>query len=135
MFLMKSLFFDPIMRIKETRDNKMSDDQAEIQALRLSLGKEQAEYDAHIKDARRKAQEAVIEVSAKAKSEASQTLGATRQKVREELDAKLAELAQWRESTYQQMSPARDELKRLVLAKVTGQSSASQPSSVLSANH
>ena len=120
MFAMKSLFFDPIARIKEQRENKLFDDQAKVDEAARALRFMTGDYEAQIKEARKKAQEQIAQMSQDAKQQASTLLAETREQVRQELDKSLQELSQWREDTYQQLAGNRQELKQIIMAKVAG---------------
>lgn len=120
MFAMKSLFFDPIARIKEQRENKLFDDQAKVDEAARALRFMTGDYEAQIKEARKKAQEQIAQMSQDAKQQASALLASTREQVRQELDKSLQELSQWREDTYQQLAGNRQELKQIIMSKVAG---------------
>jgi F-type H+-transporting ATPase subunit b len=120
MFLMKSLFFDPIARIKDQRENKLFDDQAQVDEASRALRFMTGDYEAQLKEARKKAQEQIAQMSQDAKQQAAKLLAETREQARQELDKSLQELSQWREDTYQQLAGNRQELKHIIMAKVAG---------------
>jgi len=119
MFLMKALYFDPIANIKAKREEKLFDDQAKVDEAAKSLRYMREDYDAQLREARKKAQEQILQISQDAKAKASELLAETRQQVRNDLDNNLNELSAWREETYRQLGEKRQELKRLILEKIT----------------
>lgn len=119
MFVMKSLFFEPMLRIHEAREKKMADEQAQAQALRLQLEALNLEYEQALKAARQKGVEVISQLRQQASKTASEAVGKARAESNAEVERQLQELAKWQEETYQQMAGQREALKQVVIAKVT----------------
>ncbi len=119
MILMKALFFDPILRVKETRERKVTGDREDARQFLDDYEQIRLSYEAELKQARREAHRIIQEVRQTAKVTAQQTLMDARTQAQSELSAKMVTLAEWRESTYQQLETERSHLTQSIIRKVT----------------
>ncbi|MBX2859851.1 MAG: hypothetical protein KTR14_01355 [Vampirovibrio sp.] len=120
MWLMKGLFFDPIARIKEEREQKLSGDRQNAQQLAQDQLQLAEDYEANLAKARADAQKLIQEKMQAARQSASATTDEARQKATAELEAKMAELDREREEAYQQLTQQRADLVGIIVGKVTG---------------
>lgn len=119
MLLMKALFFDPMLKIKAERERKLTEDRDAAQRFAQEYEKIRLEYDAGLKEARREAHRLIQELRQQAKTSAQKTLSQARVNAQSEMDRNMNELAEWRESTYQQLETERANLTRAIIRKVT----------------
>lgn len=119
MLLMKAIYFDPVLKIKDQRERKLTDDRDAIQQFAADYARLRAEYEASLKQARRDALHLIQEVRQEAKASAQQILLKARLEAQEDMDRNLNELANWRETTYQQLEAERTSLTRAIIRKVT----------------
>lgn len=119
MVIMKAIYFDPMLRIKAQRESRLLDDREASQRFAQDYERLNAEYEAALLKARREAQRVIQELREQAKTAASQTLAAARQDAQTEMDSHMKELSEWRESTYRELEPERDELVRTIVRKIT----------------
>lgn len=115
---MKAVYFDPIMKIKQERERKLSDDQHAATDFSAQYEKIHAEYLSSIKQARLEAHRVIQEIRQQAKTSAQQTIVEARTTAQSETDRQMAELHDWREMTYRQLEAERDALTQAVIAKV-----------------
>lgn len=118
MLIMKAIYFEPIMKIKNERERKLADDQQSAVEFAQRFEQLQAEYQAGIKQARLEAHQVIQEIRQQAKTSAQQTVVEARAAAQNETDRQMAELHEWRESTYRQMESERAGLTQSVIAKV-----------------
>jgi F-type H+-transporting ATPase subunit b len=119
MLIMKAIYFDPMLRIKSQRESRLLDDREASQRFAQDYERLNAEYEAALLKARREAQRIIQEVREQAKATASQTLTTARQNAQAEMDSQMKELADWRESTYCELEPERNELVSAIVRKIT----------------
>lgn len=119
MLAMKAIYFDPILKIKAEREQKLQGDRASAERSAEAFERLQADYESGLKQARKDAHNVIQEIRQKAKADAQKALLDARVLAQTETDRQMAELQSWRESTYQQLEAERDALKRAVIAKVT----------------
>lgn len=119
MLIMKAIYFDPMLRIKSQRESRLLDDREASQRFAQDYERLNAEYEAALLKARREAQRIIQEVREQAKATASQTLTSARQDAQAEMDSQMKELADWRESTYRELEPERNELVSAIVRKIT----------------
>jgi F-type H+-transporting ATPase subunit b len=119
MILMKIIYFDPMLKIKYERERKLTDDRESAQRFAQDYDRIRAEYEAGLKQARREALQLIQEVRQQAKANAQQTITQARLSAQGEMDQRMGELAEWRESTYRQLEDERTALTRAIIRKVT----------------
>jgi F-type H+-transporting ATPase subunit b len=119
MVLMKAIYFDPILKIKDERERKLIDDREAAQRFAEEFDRIHAEYETGVKQARKEAHQVIQEIRQAAKTEAQQALTDARTNAHAETERQMAELAQWREETYRQLEAERDTLTRTIIGKVT----------------
>jgi F-type H+-transporting ATPase subunit b len=119
MLAMKAVYFDPILKIKAKREQKLQEDRASAERFAEAFERLQADYESGLKQARKDAHNVIQEIRQKAKMDAQKTLLDARVLAQTETDRQMAELQSWRETTYQQLESEREALKRSVIAKVT----------------
>jgi F-type H+-transporting ATPase subunit b len=119
MLAMKAIYFDPILKIKAEREQKLQDDRTSAQRFAEAFDRLQADYESGLKQARKEAHQVIQEIRQKAKTDAQKALLEARTLAQTETDRQMAELHNWRETTYQQLESERTALKQAVIAKVT----------------
>lgn len=119
MIAMKAIYFDPMLKIKDERDRKLSDDRNSAQRFAEEYEHLHADYESGLKQARKDAHLVIQEVRQQAKSEAQKALSDARATAQTETERQMKDLQEWRESTYQQLDVERNTLKQTVIAKVT----------------
>ena len=119
MLLMKAWYFDPIMVVKDERERKLTADQEATRQFVEDFERIYAEYQAQLQNARKEAHALIQEVRQQAKLSAQQALQNARAEAQTESDRQMAELSQWRESTYLQLEGERDALTQAIIRKVT----------------
>lgn len=116
--LMKAIYFDPIMAIKNQRERKLSEDAQSAQGFLKQYEKLYAEYQSGLKQARQEAHQIIQEIRQEAKLSAQQLVISARNHAQAEADRKMADLSQWREQTYGELASERAALTEAVIAKV-----------------
>ena len=116
--LMKAVYFDPILKIKNERERKLIDDQQASVDFNSQYEKLYQEYQSGLKQARLEAHHVIQEIRQEAKTAAQKTVVEARTQAQSETDRHMAELHEWRESTYRQMESERAALTQGVIAKV-----------------
>lgn len=116
--LMKAIYFDPIMKIKNERERKLIDDQESSVDFVRQYEKLHLEYQAGIKQARMEAHHVIQEIRQSAKTSAQKTIVEARTQAQADTDRHMGELRDWRESTYREMASERATLTQGVIAKV-----------------
>ena len=119
MFVMKAIYFEPVMRVKEARERKLTDDKESAQNFAAEYARLREEYEGGLRKARLEAHQVVQEIRQQAKATASQTITQARTDAQAELDRQMADLAAWREDTYRQMESERETLAKTIIQKVT----------------
>ncbi|HEY9687479.1 MAG TPA: hypothetical protein V6C52_10925 [Coleofasciculaceae cyanobacterium] len=119
MVLMKAIYFDPILKIKDERERKLIDDREAAERFAEEFDRIHAEYETGVKQARKEAHQVIQEIRQAAKAKAQQALTDARTNAHSETERQMAELAQWREDTYRQLEAERDALTRTIIGKVT----------------
>jgi len=119
MLAMKAIYFDPILKIKAKREQKLQDDRASAERFAEAFERLQADYESGLKQARKEAHHVIQEIRQKAKTDAQKALMEARNLAQTETDRQMVELQNWREMTYQQLESEREALKQVVIAKVT----------------
>jgi F-type H+-transporting ATPase subunit b len=119
MMAMKAIYFDPILKIKLQREEKLKDDRASAQRFAEAFERLHADYESGLQQARKEAHQLIQEIRQQAKTDAQKALADARALAQTETDRQMTELNAWRESTYRQLEAERDALKRAVIAKVT----------------
>lgn len=119
MILMKAIYFDPILKIRAEREQKLTDDQEAARRFSQDFERLYAEYQAGLQNARKEAHALIQEVRQQAKLSAQQALQNARAEAQVESDRQMTELSQWRESTYLQLEGERDALTQAIIRKVT----------------
>lgn len=119
MVLMKAIYFDPMLNLKYERERKLTDDKNSAQQFAEDYERIHAEYQASLQKARKEAHQLIQEIRQTAKVNAQQTITEARSAAQSETDRQMAELHNWRETTYNQMESERDALTRAIVAKVT----------------
>lgn len=119
MVLMKAIYFDPMLKIKYERERKLTDDKNSAQQFAEDYERIHAEYLASLQKARKEAHQLIQEIRQSAKANAQQALVEARSAAQSETDRQMADLHNWRETTYSQMEGERDALTRAIVAKVT----------------
>lgn len=119
MFGMKMIFFDPIMTIKQERENTIDAGKSAAADAEAKRGKVSLEYQEKMAEARRNAQKVIQEMREQAKSKAGERVAATRKQALETMDAQLLQLQTARESVYQTLQSERDDLTKAIVAKLT----------------
>jgi F0F1-type ATP synthase membrane subunit b/b' len=116
---MKAIYFEPVMRVKEERERKLTDDKESAANFAAEYARLREEYEGGLRTARLEAHKVVQEIRQQAKVTASQTTAQARTDAQAELDRQMADLAAWREETYRQMEPEREALAKTIIQKVT----------------
>jgi F-type H+-transporting ATPase subunit b len=116
--LMKAIYFDPIMKIRNERERKLTDDQQSAVDFASQYEKLHQEYQASLKQARLEAHQVIQEIRHQAKTTAQKTVVEARTTAQTETDKQMADLNAWRETTYRQMESERASLTQSVIAKV-----------------
>lgn len=119
MVAMKMVYFDPILKIKAEREQKLQGDRASAERYAEAYERLHADYESGLKQARKEAHAVIQEIRQKAKADAMKALMEARTLAQAETDRQMAELQSWRETTYRQLESEREALKRAVIAKVT----------------
>jgi F-type H+-transporting ATPase subunit b len=119
MILMKAIYFDPILKIRAERERKLTDDQEAARRFAEDFERIYAEYQASLQNARKEAHAIIQEVRQQAKTDAQHTLQNARAEAQAESDRQMAELSQWRETTYRQLEGERESLTQAIIRKVT----------------
>jgi F-type H+-transporting ATPase subunit b len=119
MILMKIVYFDPILKIRAERERKLTEDQDAARQFLKDYERIFAEYQAGLQQARKEAHALIQELRLQAKATAQQTLQNARAEAQAESDRQMAELGQWRETTYRQLESERDSLTQAIISKVT----------------
>lgn len=119
MLLMKAWYFDPMLKLKYTREGKLEEDRTSAQRFAEEYERLHAEYEAGLKQARKEAHQVIQEVRQKAKASAQETLAEARGKAQAESEQQMTELKNWRETTYQQLEREREALTQAIIAKIT----------------
>jgi len=119
MILMKIVYFDPILKIRAERERKLTEDQDAARRFLKDYERLYAEYEASLHHARKEAHALIQELRTQAKANAQQTLQIARREAQAESDRQMAELGQWRETTYRQLGNERDGLTQVIISKVT----------------
>ncbi len=116
--LMKAIYFDPIMKIKNERERKIIDDQESAVNFAQQYEILNQEYQAGLKKARQDAHSVIQEIRQQAKTSAQKAVIEARTSAQAQTDQQMAELDAWRESTYRQLESERASLTQAVIAKV-----------------
>jgi len=135
MLLMRTIYFEPIRQIQAKRAKKLADDEAAARQLATDYDYLSQEYEQSLAEARRKAQQLIQTQRQGARVDAEKTIAEARQKAQASLDATLANLAQERESVYQQLGQERQALAALIVAKVKGGVSDALSVNAMAASH
>lgn len=120
MLAMRAIFFEPIRKIKLEREHAITSEREGALALTQQQADLLAKYEAALTDARRKAQQVILERRQEAKKSASETVVKAREEAAGSLDAQMRDLAAWREQSYVQLAGQRHELARIIVNKVSG---------------
>lgn len=119
MLLMKGIYFDPMLRIKQERERKLLDDQASAREFAERFAKVDAEYSEALQKARKQAHQHILEARLAAKATARENLQKAQAAAQAEMDRQMSELAEWREATYRQLESERESLVHVMISKVT----------------
>jgi|GEM_PF-1851198 len=119
MVVMKVIYFDPILNIKHERERKLTDDKSSAEQFAEEYERVYAEYQAALKKARQEAHQLIQEIRQNAKLAAQQSLTEARANAQNESDRQIAELNNWRETTYSQLEGERNELTKAIVSKIT----------------
>jgi F0F1-type ATP synthase membrane subunit b/b' len=136
MGLMKVIFFDPIMTIKDTRDQTIETEQKAAEVAAMKKTQLSQEYDNQLVEARRKALQLVQEKREWAKKQAAERVSSVREKANQETEQQTTLLKESREKIYQSLQAQRDEFARSIIEKLSGREksatgASSSPSAVL----
>lgn len=116
--LMKAIYFDPIMAIKNERERKLTQDEQSAKDFLKQFERLHSEYQAGIKQARLEAHQLIQQLRQTAKTSAQQLVIAARGDAQKETDRQMADLSTWREQTYKELESERAALTQAVIAKV-----------------
>jgi F0F1-type ATP synthase membrane subunit b/b' len=116
--LMKAIYFDPIMAIKNERERKLTQDEQSAKDFLKQFEKLHSEYQAGIKQARLEAHQLIQQIRQQAKTSAQQLVINARNDAQSETDRQMADLSIWRENTYGELESERAALTQTVIAKV-----------------
>lgn len=119
MYVMKAIFFDPVLGIIKERDGKMLDDKNQAVSLRDQLVDSEATYEQGLKDARKKSQEVISDIRGQAVQQSADAIAEARKKASAELDKQMEDLDKWREESYANLSSERANLTSIIINKVT----------------
>ncbi len=119
MILMKGIYFDPILKIRAVREQKLTDDQEAARQFAEDFERLNAEYQASLHNARKEAHALIQDLRLQAKNAAHENTQAARAEAQQVSERQMAELNEWRESTYQQLAGERSILTRAIITKVT----------------
>ena len=123
MGLMKSIYFDPVARVKQARQNKLAGDQKSAQDFLQDLDHLKHAYEAGLAEARAKAQQVIADIRRKAKASAGEAIHLAREDARTALDIQMAEMHRWQEEAYQELSQERPQLAKRIIQKITAEKS------------
>jgi len=115
MLLMKAIYFDPMLKIKLAREEKMNADQASAQQLSQEFEQIEANYQATIQKARKDAHTVIQTIQQDARRSSQETIQKARAEVQADLERQMTDLHQWQETTYQEMAPDRNILTQTVI--------------------
>ena len=118
MLLMKVIYFDPMLKIKIQRERQLEQDSDSARQLVQESVRLNADYDAALHRARREAQQIIQTLRQEAKTKSSETLAQARQNAQADMERQMAELAAWREKTYQELEPERRSLMQTIIQKI-----------------
>jgi F-type H+-transporting ATPase subunit b len=118
MLAMKAVFFDPIQKVKEDRAQKLKTDRESAHNAAETHNKLNRDYEAQLREARKRAQQVIQEIRQEAKGKAGERVLQARENARQELEAKMEELARQREEVYEQLAPNRKALAHTIVEKV-----------------
>lgn len=119
MVLMKAIYFDPMLKIRAEREQKLTDDQKSADQFVEDFERIFAEYQATLQNARKEAHTLIQELRLKSKASAHETLQQARSEAQAESDRQMADLHQWRETTYLQLKDERHTLSQAIIGKIT----------------
>lgn len=119
MVLMKAIYFDPMLKVRAEREQKLTDDQESARQFAEDFERIFAEYQASLQSARKEAHALIQELRLKSKASAQETLQNARTEAQTESDRQMADLHQWRETTYRQLEGERYALTQAIVGKVT----------------
>ena len=119
MILMKGIYFDPILKIRAVREQKLTDDQEAARQFAEDFERLNAEYQTSLQNARKEAHALIQDLRLQAKNSAHENTQAARAEALQVSERQMAELNQWRESTYQQLAGERSVLTHAIITKVT----------------
>jgi F0F1-type ATP synthase membrane subunit b/b' len=119
MGLMKALFFDPVQQVKANREHKLTEDAQTAAKSRMERETLSAAYQEELQKARKHATDLISQARQQAKQQAMEKTGSAREEARILLEAKMIELADWREQTYHSLSAERDAIVELIYHKLT----------------
>jgi F-type H+-transporting ATPase subunit b len=120
MFLMKIVFFDPVMRLKLEREQQLKQDEEKAQECQNSIENLNKDYHAGLEDARKRSQEIIQSVRAEAKAEAQQALQKAREEAHAKLESDLESLKVWREETRHGLQTKKQEIAAMIAKQLFG---------------
>jgi F0F1-type ATP synthase membrane subunit b/b' len=119
MILMRAIYFEPILKIRAEREQKLTDDQESARRFSEDFERIYAEYQLSLQNARKEAHALIQELRLKAKTSAHEITQTARADAQAESERQMGELHDWRETTYRQLESERDALTRAIIGKVT----------------
>ncbi|MBK8191336.1 MAG: hypothetical protein IPK79_12905 [Vampirovibrionales bacterium] len=119
MLAMRTIYFEPIRRIKAEREALLRHEQQEAAAFAAQCERLQAELEARLRQARQEAQQRIQAKRQSAKDSARGMMASARESARQTLDAQLEELSRWQAQTYEELGVERRHLATLALERIT----------------
>lgn len=119
MLAMRTVYFEPIRRVKAEREALLHAQQQDAVAFAAQCARTQAELDARLRQARQEAQARIQRSRQAAKETARGMAAAARETARQTLEEQLADLARWQAETYHTLGSERPHLAAMVLDRVT----------------
>lgn len=119
MLFMKSLYFDPVGRIKQTRISRIEADQQSAAAYLADYDQLRQKYELGLSAARKEAQQIIQNLRRNAKQSAGEMIAAAKTEAGAHLEKEISELHRAQEAAYLEVSSQKSELVRLIIQKVT----------------
>lgn len=118
MFVMKGLFFEPIMTLKREREGTVEAGQQAAEDAVQKRTHMLREYEQQLTEAKRKAQAVIQEKREWAKSSAASHLGKSREQALSDYEKQAALLKEARERVYQELQSERDAMAKTIVEKL-----------------
>jgi F-type H+-transporting ATPase subunit b len=118
MFLMRSLYFQPIMAIKTEREAVLEDGRETAETAAQKTVQISKDCQDQLAEARKKAQQVIQKKREQAKQSAAETLAKTREEALRRMEQQSTQLKATREEVYQELQSQREGFTQLIVQKV-----------------